>query len=110
MVMGNPKSAIQNPKLSLSSGDRGKERHFVTVTEDCVATHILMVDGGRGHRGKGGQAGNIVGDGVPELADSRAVRQLPGLFGMAGRVAKGGEVEKIHAHGTSLLPHDSHES
>jgi hypothetical protein len=91
--------------LKLSARDRGKEGDFVTVTEDCVATHIFMVDGGRGHRGKGGQAGNLAGDGVPELADSRAVRQLSGLFGTAGRVAKGGEVEKVHAHARGVYFH-----
>ena len=103
--MGNPKSGIQNPKLSSAARDRRKERHFVTVTEDSVATHILMVDGGRGHCGKGGQAWNLAADGVPELANSRAVRQFPGLFGTAGCVAKGGEVQKVHAHSRGVYFH-----
>jgi len=103
--MGNPESAIQNPKSSSPSGHRGKESDLVTITENSVATHILMVDGGRGHCGKAGQAGNLAGDGVPELADSRAVRQLPALFGTAGRVAKGGEVEEVHTHAGGVYFH-----
>ena len=48
--------------------------------------------------GKAARKGNLAGDGLPELADARAFRQLPDLFGMAGGVAKRREVEEIDPH------------
>jgi hypothetical protein len=90
---------IHNSRLVFSSArDRGKKRYLVAVEKDSVAIDVLVVDGGGGHGGVGGQARHFPRQGPPELQNAGTFGQIAALLGAAGGVSKGREIKEIHAH------------
>ena len=79
--------------------DRRKERHFVAVAQDGVASRVLAIDRGGRHERESAKEIDLAAERLPEVPDPRSLREVALFLVPAGGLPERRKVKKANAHG-----------